>query len=51
MIWICVGHGVADVVFDDMPYNPFFNVNRLADVAEGEVLLAAHVAYEVPAVV
>ena len=44
-------YGVADVAFDDMPYNPFFNVNRLADVAQGEALLAAHVAYEVPVVV
>jgi hypothetical protein len=29
-----------------MPFNPFFNVNRLDDVAEGEALLIAHVAYE-----
>ena len=44
-------YGVANVMFDDMPYNPFFNINHLADVAEGEALLAAHVAYEVPIVV
>ena len=39
-------YGVADVNFDAMPFNPFFNVNRLDDVAEGEALLIAHVAYE-----
>ncbi|MCP4791003.1 MAG: molybdenum cofactor guanylyltransferase MobA [Gammaproteobacteria bacterium] len=44
-------YGVADVQFDAMPYNPFFNVNRLDDVAAGEALLAAHVAYEAPIVV
>ncbi len=43
--------GVADVAFDDMPYNPFFNVNRLEDVKQGEQLLAEHVAYEAATVV
>jgi len=44
-------YGMADVQFDHIPYNPFFNVNRIDDVAEGEALFAAHVAYEAPAVV
>ena len=43
-------YGVADVNFDEMSFNPFFNVNRIEDVAEGEALLAAHVAYEALAV-
>jgi molybdopterin-guanine dinucleotide biosynthesis protein A len=42
---------VADVAFDDIPYNPFFNINRLADIAEGEMLLSAHVAHEASMVV
>lgn len=44
-------YGVADVEFDEMPFNPFFNVNRLDDVAEGEALFVAHVAYEASTVV
>jgi molybdopterin-guanine dinucleotide biosynthesis protein A len=44
-------YGVADVAFDDIPYNPFFNINRLADIAEGEMLLSAHVAHEASMVV
>jgi molybdopterin-guanine dinucleotide biosynthesis protein A len=37
-------YGVAHVDFDDRLYNPFFNVNLLAHVAEAEALLVAHVA-------
>lgn len=44
-------YGVADVNFDDIPYNPFFNVNRLDDIAQGEALLAEHVAFEAATVV
>lgn len=38
-------YGVADVKFDEVPYNPFFNVNRLDDIAQGEALLAEHIAF------
>ena len=44
-------YGVADVNFDAMPFNPFFNVNRIEDVAAGEALFATHVAYEASTVV
>lgn len=44
-------YAVADVKFDEVPYNPFFNVNRLDDIAQGEALLAEHVAFEAATVV
>ena len=38
-------YSVADVKFDEVPYNTFFNVNRLDDIAQGEALLAEHIAF------
>lgn len=35
-------HRVAAVVFEDRPYDPFFNVNRPEDVAEAEFILGRH---------
>jgi molybdopterin-guanine dinucleotide biosynthesis protein A len=34
-------HGVAEVEWPARPYDPFFNANRLEDLAEAERLLAA----------
>ncbi|MFQ3331733.1 MAG: molybdopterin-guanine dinucleotide biosynthesis protein A, partial [Oceanospirillaceae bacterium] len=33
-------YGVADVAFDELTHNPFFNVNKPEDIAIGEQQLA-----------
>jgi molybdopterin-guanine dinucleotide biosynthesis protein A len=33
---------MATVVFDDRPYDPFFNVNRPEDLAEAETIMDKH---------
>jgi molybdopterin-guanine dinucleotide biosynthesis protein A len=35
-------HRIATVVFDDQPYDPFFNVNRPEDLAEAEIIMDKH---------